>query len=118
VIVDIALDLAMWGRWWATRSSVRPGMFRWGGLSVAIAFCDRPSESPDFVQRLVRCGLIVRDPVVRDVLRGRPADVTARTVRRHFLSATGLTPGLVRQIERAREATMLASGQLSVLYKT
>jgi hypothetical protein len=61
----------------------------------------------DFVQRLVRCGVIVRDPMVRDVLRGRPPDVTVRTVRRHFLSATGLTPGLVRQIERAREATML-----------
>jgi hypothetical protein len=61
----------------------------------------------DLVQRLVRAGVIVRDPTVRDVLRGWPPDATARTVRRHFLSATGLTPGLVRQIERARQAAML-----------
>jgi hypothetical protein len=61
----------------------------------------------DLVQRLVRAGVIVRDPMVRDVLRGWPPDGTARTVRRHFLSATGLTPGVVRQIERAREAAML-----------
>ena len=45
--------------------------------------------------------------MVIDVLRGWSPDITARTVRRHFLSATGLTPGGVRQIERAREAAML-----------
>jgi hypothetical protein len=61
----------------------------------------------DFVQRLVRAGVIVRDPMVCDVLRGRPPQATARTVRRRFRSATGLTPGVVRQIERAREAAML-----------
>lgn len=61
----------------------------------------------DLVQRLVRAGVIVRDPMVRDVLRGWPPDATARTVRRHFLSATGLTPGMVRQIERARDAAIL-----------
>jgi hypothetical protein len=61
----------------------------------------------DLVQRLVRAGVIVRDPMVRDVLCGRPPDATARTVRRRFRNATGLTPGVVRQIERAREAAML-----------
>jgi hypothetical protein len=61
----------------------------------------------DLVRRLVRAGVIVRDPMVRDVLLGRPPDLTARTVRRHFLRATGLTPGVVRQIERARQAAML-----------
>jgi hypothetical protein len=64
-------------------------------------------DAEDFVQRLVGAGVLVRDPMVRDVLRGWPPDATARTVRRHFLSATGLTPGVVRQIERAREAAML-----------
>jgi methylphosphotriester-DNA--protein-cysteine methyltransferase len=59
------------------------------------------------VQRLLRAGVIVRDPMVSDVLRGWSPDVTARTIRRHFLGATGLTPGVVRQIERAREAAML-----------
>jgi methylphosphotriester-DNA--protein-cysteine methyltransferase len=56
----------------------------------------------------------VRDPIVRDVLRGWPPDATARTVRRHFLSATGLTPGVVRQIERAREAaTLIRTGAVA-----
>lgn len=61
----------------------------------------------DLVHRLVRAGVVVRDPVVRDVLRGGQPDGTARTVRRHFQSATGLTPGVVRQIERAREAAVV-----------
>jgi hypothetical protein len=61
----------------------------------------------DLVQRLVRAGVIVRDPMVRDVLCGRPPDATVRTVRRHFLSTTGLTPGVVQQIERARQAALL-----------
>lgn len=64
-------------------------------------------DAEDLVRRLVRAGAIVRDPMVRDVLRGWQPDTSARTVRRHFLSATGLTPGVVRQIERAREAAML-----------
>lgn len=64
-------------------------------------------DAEDFVQRLVQAGVLVRAPMVRDVLRGWPPDVTARTVRRRFLSATGLTPGVVRQIERVREAATL-----------
>ena len=64
-------------------------------------------DAEDLIQRLVRAGVIMRDPMVRDVLRGWPPDATARTVRRHFLSATGLTPGLVHQIERVRVAAML-----------
>jgi hypothetical protein len=60
-----------------------------------------------FVQRLVRAGMLVRDPMVRDALRGWPPDATIRTVRRHFLRATGLTSGVIRQIERAREAALL-----------
>jgi len=64
-------------------------------------------DAEDLVRRLIRAGVIGRDPMVRDVLRGRSPDATARTVRRHFRSATGLTPGLVRQIERARDAATL-----------
>ena len=67
----------------------------------------RYDDAEELVQRLVRDGVLSCDLVVIDVLRGWSPDVTARTVRRHFLSATGLTPGGVRQIERAREAAML-----------
>lgn len=68
-------------------------------------------DAEDFVQRLVEAGVIVRCPMVRDVLRGWSPDVTDRTVRRRFRTATGLTPGAARQIERAREAaTLIRSG--------
>lgn len=63
-------------------------------------------DAEDLVRRLIKDGVIIRDPMVVDALRGVLPDATARTIRRHFLSATGLTPGAVRQIERAREAAM------------
>lgn len=64
-------------------------------------------DAEDLVRRLVRAGVVVRDPMISDVLCGWSPDMTARTIRRHFLSATGLTPGAVRQIERARKAALL-----------
>lgn len=64
-------------------------------------------DAEDLVHRMVRSGVLVRDPMVGEVLSGRWPDATTRTVRRHFSSATGLTPGAVRQIERAREAATL-----------
>jgi hypothetical protein len=65
-----------------------------------------------FVARLVRKGVLVRDPLVDDVLRGRPQGLSPRTVRHRFLRATGLTQGRVRQIERAqRAAALLRQGE-------
>ncbi|WP_218125517.1 helix-turn-helix domain-containing protein [Glycomyces harbinensis] len=61
-----------------------------------------------FVDRLVRAGLLVRDPLVADVLAGdAPMLVTPRSVQRRVAAATGLTQGTIRQIERARQAAML-----------
>lgn len=61
-----------------------------------------------FVDRLVRAGLLVRDPLVADVLAGdTPLLVTPRSVQRRVNAATGLTQGAIRQIERARQAAML-----------
>lgn len=68
-----------------------------------------------FVNRLVRRGLLVRDPVVESVLRGEARDLSPRSIQRHFLRATGLTHGSIRQIERARQATMLLQGGSSIL---
>jgi transcriptional regulator GlxA family with amidase domain len=60
------------------------------------------------VERLVRAGLLVRDPLVTDVVAGeRPVLVTPRSVQRRVAAATGLTQGMIRQIERVRQATML-----------
>ncbi|MBN6038418.1 helix-turn-helix domain-containing protein [Amycolatopsis sp. 195334CR] len=61
-----------------------------------------------FVDRLVRAGLLVRDPLVTDVLRGDATTlVTPRSVQRRVAAATGLTQGAIRQIERARQAVLL-----------
>ena len=67
-------------------------------------------EIPDFenvdtfIARLVREGLLVKEPVVEAVLQNRPLELSLRSVQRRFLRATGLTRGTLAQIERARQA--------------
>src|SRR6266508_750109 len=68
-----------------------------------------------FVNRLVHEGLLVRDPVVETTLQGRLKDVSIRTARRHFLRTTGLTQSTIRQIERARYATVLLQQGVSII---
>jgi len=60
-----------------------------------------------FVDRLVRDGVLVRDPLVDTVLRDRPQGLSSRTVRHRFLRATGLSQSRIRQIERAQQAVIL-----------
>ena len=60
-----------------------------------------------FVDRLVRNGVLVRDPLVDTVLRDRLQGLSARTVRYRFLRATGLSQSRIRQIERAQQAATL-----------
>lgn len=78
-------------------------------------------EFPDFenadtfVERLARQGLLVSDPLVAAVLRNQPQQASIRTVQRRFLLATGLTPGALQQIERARRALALLQQGVSIL---
>ena len=68
-------------------------------------------DAEALVDRLVRAGTVVRDPLVGEVLRGHRPATSERTVERRFRAATGLTRGAVRQIERARTAAeLLATG--------
>ncbi|MEU7469864.1 helix-turn-helix domain-containing protein [Streptomyces sp. NPDC044984] len=68
-----------------------------------------PDDVEALVGRLVRAGIVVRDPLVAEVLRGHRPALSGRTVERRFRAATGLTRGAVRQIERARTAARLLS---------
>ncbi|HLV36034.1 MAG TPA: helix-turn-helix domain-containing protein [Spirillospora sp.] len=68
-----------------------------------------------FVQRLVRDGLLLHDPVVSAMLEGEPVNTSLRTVQRRFLRATGLTHNTVSQIKRARYATTLLKSGMSIL---
>jgi hypothetical protein len=68
-----------------------------------------------FVDRLVREGLLVRDPIVQSALRGEPQELSPRSIQRRFIQATGLTQGALRQIDRARQATILLQEGVSIL---
>jgi hypothetical protein len=70
-----------------------------------------PDDAEALVDRLVRAGAVIHDPLVTEGRRGGRPAVAGRTLERRFRAATGLTQGAVRQIERARAAaTLLAAG--------
>ncbi|MEV0196565.1 helix-turn-helix domain-containing protein [Nonomuraea sp. NPDC050691] len=60
-----------------------------------------------FVRRMVREGVVERDPLVAAALDDASPDVSERTLQRRFVAATGLTRGAIRQIDRARRAAVL-----------
>jgi hypothetical protein len=87
----------------ATRGTFRLDGVRWEKPG--------PDDAEALVDRLVRSGAVVRDPLVAQVRQGHRPALSARTVERRFQAATGLTQGAVRQIERARKAAaLLAAG--------
>lgn len=68
-----------------------------------------------FIDRLVRAGLLTREPVVDVALRDERPELSVRSVQRRFLRATGLTLGALTQIERARSAMGLLQSGVSIL---
>ena len=60
-----------------------------------------------FVNRLARGGLLVRDPLVDDVMQDYPLDLSLRALQYRFQRATGLTRKAAQQIQRARQAAAL-----------
>ncbi len=60
-----------------------------------------------FVSRLVRDGLLVRDPVVDAVLQDHVPAFSLRALQYRFVRATGLTHKVIQQIERAHRARIL-----------
>jgi hypothetical protein len=67
-----------------------------------------------FVAQLVRRGLVLREPMVGEVLAGKGHDLSSRSVQRRFLWATGITQNAIRQIERARYAARLLQQGTSI----
>jgi hypothetical protein len=67
-----------------------------------------------FVARLAKAGLIVRDSAVAAALQGEPRALSQRSAQRHFVHATGMSWGTLRQIERARQATNLLRQGVSI----
>jgi len=83
--------------------------------------CSSAWQFPDFenadtfVSRLARDEVLIHDPVVSSVLEGKPVEPSLRTVQRRVMQATGLSPNRVRQIVRARYATVLLKNGISIL---
>jgi Helix-turn-helix domain len=71
-------------------------------------------NAESFVTRLLRAGLLARDPVVSAAVQGEWPALSRRSAQRHFLQATGLTHGAYRRIERARKAATLLQGGVSI----
>jgi hypothetical protein len=70
-----------------------------------------PGNADVFVGRLVRAGLLVRDPIASAAIEGDPTGLSARSVQRRVARATGLTKGAIRQMQRAERALeLLARG--------
>ena len=67
-----------------------------------------------FVERLVRDGMLVRDPIVNAALEGSPQGLSPRTLRHRFLRATGLSQSRIRGIERAARAAALLRRGVSI----
>ena len=66
-----------------------------------------PDNADVFVEWLVRAGLLVHDPIVAAAVNDDVGTVSTRTVERRVRRATGLTRGLIRQIQRAERAVDL-----------
>jgi hypothetical protein len=66
-----------------------------------------PDNADVFVDRLIRTGLLVHDPVASAALQGDVKGLSTRSVERRVSRATGLTRGVIRQIRRAETAVEL-----------
>lgn len=64
-------------------------------------------NADEFVARLVKHGVIIRDRTVDAMMRGEPQPLSQRSAQRHFARATGLTYATYRKIKRARFAANL-----------
>lgn len=68
-----------------------------------------------FIQRMVRQGLLVSDPVVEAVLANRPLKISPRALQYHFVQATGITQSTFHQIQRAHKAAEMLRNGASIL---
>ena len=68
-----------------------------------------------FMNRLIHEEVLILDPVVDAMLQDKLPDMSSRTMRHHFLRATGLTLSRIRQMKQAQQATALLQQGVSIL---
>jgi AraC-like DNA-binding protein len=76
------------------------------------------ANTETFVAQLVREEILVLDPLVGAALQDQLLVTAPRTVRHHFLHATGLTQCTIRQMQRAHQAAALLRQGVSILDTT
>lgn len=68
-----------------------------------------------FIDRLAREEILSLDPIVNAASREQMLDIPSRTMRHHFLRATGLTQSRIRQMKRAQRAVALLQQGVPIL---
>ncbi len=68
-----------------------------------------------FVNRLVHDEVLMHDPLVSATLQDQLPPIPSRTLRHHFLRATGLTQSHIWQMKRAQRALVLLQQGASIL---
>jgi AraC-like DNA-binding protein len=68
-----------------------------------------PDTAEVLVDRLVRAGLLVHDPIVAEALQGDVEGFSTRSLERRVARATGLSRGAMGRIRRAERAVELLS---------
>ncbi|GLV54434.1 hypothetical protein KDH_12810 [Dictyobacter sp. S3.2.2.5] len=77
--------------------------------------CPDYRDVETFVNKLVRAGLLVHEPLVDAALQRQPQALSQRSLQRRFLRATGLSLRDLQSIERAHHAVRLLQQGVSVL---
>lgn len=72
-------------------------------------------HAEQFVNKLVRKGLLVHEPAVDAALQAQPQALSQRSLQRRFLRATGLPLRTLQAITRAQHAVRLLQQGVSVL---
>ncbi len=68
-----------------------------------------------FIDRLVSDGILMYDPVIGAALEDEATTMPARTMRHHFLRATGMPQRRIRQFRRAQQAAALLEQGVPIL---
>lgn len=67
-----------------------------------------------FTERLIRQGILVRDPLVEAALQGQTPDISLRALQQRFVQATGIPQKTTQQIARAQRAVLLLESGTSI----
>jgi hypothetical protein len=60
-----------------------------------------------FLERLAKQNVLVRDPLITAVLEDEPIAVASRTLRHRFQHTMGVSQAYIRQVQRAKRASLL-----------